>query len=253
MHESGSFSISRGEDENGEDEPILFSEADVEYDGKILEGDIPSNVSMFEQVVDADGNILVNSKGNIAHVSGMNFGINGSGTKCVGCHVGHTLIEVPINNTLAQITNLSTSASVTESSFLTDGDDVFNGQKTVDRKARNENQNVNWISTGNNNEFVELKWELPIDVKEFVLYNIIPNPGNGTDIQVTDCEIFIYLGDDEVGHVQSTGPLTIDGKSVEIDPMIKMDRAKIIVKDFTGNIRGTARCRPCRDRNHLED
>jgi len=223
------------QDPNGLDLPILIKEITVDYDGKILQPDMPANVSMFEQVTDSTGKILINSKGNVAHVTGMNFGSNGSGTKCVGCHAGHTLIPVPNSNYESQFTNVSTSADVTQSSYYQDS---YSGKKVVDRKARNTDLSVNWISNGNTNEYVILKWQLPIDVREIKLYNIFPNPDNNTNIQVNDCEIFLYKSDTTVGHISSTGALNINGKLIPINPLLSIDKMKIIIKSFSGTIEG---------------
>lgn len=224
------------EDENGQDNPILFREISLDRDGKIAEGDIPANVSLFEQLIDSAGNVLVNRKGNIAHVLGMNFGNNGSGTKCVGCHVGHTMITVPNNLTEGSFTNLSTSADVRESSVKNNNGILYSGINAVDRKAKNLDLKVNWISNGNNNEFIVLKWEIPIDVREFKLYDILQNSSNGTNIHVTDCEIFLYKNNIVVKHIQSTGELSINGKSVPVNPWTTIDSVKILIKSFTGQI-----------------
>jgi hypothetical protein len=225
------------EDENGRDHPILFRDIVVEYDGKIAEGDIPANVSMFEQVTDSTGNIIVNSKGNIAHVSGMNFGIDGSGTKCVGCHAGHTMIEVPINLYEGQFTNYSTSAEVRQSSYRFDNEkNNYPGQRVVDRKARNSDLQVNWVSTGGTGEYVILKWEIPIEVRRFVMYDVFPNPSNGTTSHVTDSEIFLYYEGSVVKHIPSTGELHYEGKTVPVSPITKIDSAKFVIKNFTGTI-----------------
>jgi hypothetical protein len=225
------------ENENGQDQPILFREIELDRDGKVAQGDMPANISMFEQIVDSTGNLLTNDEGHFAHVLGMNFGNNGSGTKCVGCHAGHTLITVPVNVTEGSFTNLSTSAKVTESSFKTFGSDQFKGQKTVDRKARNSDLKVNWIANGQTNEYVVMKWEIPIDIRRFILYDIQPNTGDGTNIHVTDCEIYIYYQNNIVKHITSTGPLDINGATVQISPITTADSAKIIVKSFTGTIK----------------
>ncbi|MDD5361476.1 MAG: T9SS type A sorting domain-containing protein [Ignavibacteria bacterium] len=223
---------------DGQDMPIFFREITINYDGKIAQPDLPANVSMFEQVTDSAGHVLMNDDGKIAHVTGMNFGKNGSGTKCVGCHSGHSLMPVPINNAEAQYTNYSTSASVTQSSYRQAGNISYTGKKVIDRKARNTDLGVNWIAAGGNNEYVELVWVLPLDVREIKLYNIFPNLINGTNIQVTDCEIFLYNGAAQTGHIASTGALDANGKSVIVSPVVSMDRMKIIVKSFTGTING---------------
>ncbi len=224
------------EDENGQDHPIMFREIDLDRDGKIAEGDIPANVSLFEQLIDSSGNLLVNKQGNFSHVLGMNFGNNGSGTKCVGCHVGHTLITVPVNVTEGSFTNLSTSAKVRESSFRESGGVSYKGDNVVDRKARTLDQKVNWISNGGVNEYVVLKWDIPVDVRRFILYDITPNSGNGTDIHVTDCELFIYYNNAVAMHLPSTGPLNTEGITIPINPWTTMDSVKIVVKSFSGMI-----------------
>jgi hypothetical protein len=129
------------QDPNGLDYPILFREIDLDFDGKIAQGDIPANVPMFEQMVDSTGKVLVNPKGNIAHVMGLNFGAQGSGTKCVGCHVGHTQIPVATSISEGGFTNLSTSAIVTASSVY-NNDPSFKGQNVVDRRAKNTSLSV---------------------------------------------------------------------------------------------------------------
>ena len=225
------------QDENGLDNPILFREVSVDYNGKIAQGDIPANVSMFEQVSDSNRHILVNGKHNISHVTGFNFDINGSGTKCVGCHAGHSTLPVPINNFEASFTNLSTSASVSESSYKSSGKSInFSGKNVIDRRARTLDLNSAWVSSGNTNEFVELSWELPIDVREIKLYNIFPNPDDGTNIQVNDCEIYLYNGTNVVLHISSTGALSTNGKAIPISPLKTINKLKVIVKNFTGTI-----------------
>ncbi|CAN5629710.1 hypothetical protein BH10BAC5_BH10BAC5_00430 [soil metagenome] len=223
------------QDPDGKDYPILFREIDLDYDGKIAQGDIPANISLFEQIVDSTGKLLINSKGNIAHVPGMNFGVNGTGTKCVGCHAGHSLIPVPPNVTLGQYTNLSTSASVTASSIL-NNDPSYKAQNFVDRKARNTDLRVNWISNGGINQFAELKWEIPIEAKEIRLYNVFPNALTNTDILVNDCEIFFYFDEIQMGHIASTGPLRTNGTSLILNPLLTFNRMRVLVKSFTGKV-----------------
>lgn len=224
------------QDENGQDHPILFREIQLDRDGKIAQGDMPANVSMFEQIVDSSGNVLENRQGEFAHVLGMNFGNDGSGTKCVGCHIGHSMITVPPNVTEGSFTNLSTSADVRESSFRHSGGANYKGINVVDRKARNSDLNVNWIANGSTNEYVVLKWEIPIDVRRFLLYDILPNSSTGTNIHVTDCELFLYKDNEVVKHIPSTGELDTGGLTVQINPITTIDSVKIAVKSFTGNI-----------------
>ena len=77
-----------------------------------------------------------------------------------------------------------------------------------------------------------------VDVRYLTLYNIKPNPANNTNIQVTDCEVFLYLQNLQAYHVASTGIISATGSKVVINGLPKVDEAKIIVKSFTGTITG---------------
>lgn len=219
---------------NGLDEAILFRTVRIDHDGKIAQGDIPANVQMFEQITDSLGKVIKTGKNSFAHVTGFNFGAKGSGTKCVGCHAGHTQITVPVNITEAQFTNLSTSARTFSSSNFINS----NSENAIDRKARNKDLSVNWVSNGNSNEFIELKWDLPLDIREIKLYNIFPNEINNTNIQVTDCEIYLYKNNQVVKFIPSTGSLNENGKSIALTPWQTADKMKIVIKSYSGLING---------------
>lgn len=222
---------------DGLDEPILFRTVNVDHDGKVAQGDIPANVQMFEQVTDSLGRILSTGTNTFAHVTGFNFGSKGTGTKCVGCHAGHTQITVPVNITEAQFTNLSTSAITYSSSVLPSSA----SKNVTDRKARNKDLNVNWISNGGINEYVELQWDLPLDLREIKLYNIFPNAANQTDIQINDCEVYLYNNNQLVKFIPNTGALDVNGKSVLVSPMVIVNKIKVVIKSYTGLINGLNR------------
>ncbi len=223
----------------GLDSAIRVHSQLLDYAGGIHFDNAPADVPMFEQVVDSNGKVISGSKHQIAHVTGMNYGRPGTGTKCVGCHAGHTTIPVPPTIGLGQFFNSSTSASVTQSSFRYVNDSIqYPGKRVVDRKARNDTLLVNWIANGANNEFVDLKWDLPLDVSDIVIYNIKPNPANNTNIQVTDCELYLYLGGVEVNHINSTGIISGNGTKITLTGLPKADELKVIVKSFTGQITG---------------
>jgi hypothetical protein len=223
----------------GLDSAILFQNLPIDYAGGIHFENAPADVPMFEQVVDSNGKVVHGTKNQVAHVTGMNYGRPGTGTKCVGCHAGHTTIPVPPTVAEGEFFNTSTSAAVTQSSFRFVNDTIqFPGKRVVDRKARNDTLLVNWIAAGANSEFVDLKWYLPIDVRDVVIYNIKPNPLNGTNIQVTDCELFLYLSGIEVKHITSTGIISGNGTDINIPDLPKADELKVIVKSFTGQITG---------------
>lgn len=222
------------QDPNGQDLPVLFDEQDIEIAGLLASGESPANVNLFEQLVDDSGKVLTSNSGKFAHVSGMNFGITGSGAKCVGCHVGHTQIELPNSISEAQFTNYSTSAHVIESSVT----GSYSGKNAIDRKARNKNLNVNWISSGIADQYLELSWDLYMEIRELKLYNILSNSENGTNIVVNDCDITFYKDGEQVNFINSTGVLTSEGKSVEVSPSVLCNKIKVRVKDFTGTVNG---------------
>lgn len=222
---------------NGIDSAIFLTRLPLDYAGGVHFDLAPGDVSMFEQILDSTGKVISGSKGQIAHVSGLNFGRPGTGTKCVGCHAGHTTLVVPATISEGQYTNVSTSANVTQSSFRFISDSLqYPGKRVVDRKARNDSLTVNWIAAGSNNEFVDLHWDVPVDVRSLIIYNIKPNIPGGTNIQVNDCEIFLYYLNSEVYHVASTGVIGVNGTRIPVNGEPKIDEAKIIVKSFTGTI-----------------
>jgi hypothetical protein len=226
-------------DSLGLDTSIKFNTMPIEYSGGIHFDFAPADVPMFEQVVDSSGKVLIGSKGQVAHVSGLNFGRPGTGTKCVGCHAGHTAIPVPVNVTEGQFFNVSTSAAVTQSSFKFVNDSVqFPGKKVADRKARNDSLRVNWIATGTLNEYVELHWDIAIDVRNIKLYNVKPNQRTNTNIQVNDCEIILYYQNNIVSNISSTGIISVNGTVIPITGLPKVDKIKIIIKSFSGLING---------------
>ncbi len=222
---------------DGRDSAIFLTRLPLDYSGAIHFDLAPGDVAMFEQVIDSTGKVVSGSKGQIAHVSGMNFGRPGTGTKCVGCHAGHTTLLVPPTISEGQYFNASTSANVTQSSFRYINDSLqYPGKKAVDRKARIDSLTVNWIATGANNEFVDLRWDVPIDVRNLIIYNIKPNTSSGTNIQVNDCEIFLSYQNSVIYHVSSTGIISVNGTKIGITGEPKIDEAKITVTGFTGTI-----------------
>ncbi|MEO8513927.1 MAG: T9SS type A sorting domain-containing protein [Ignavibacteria bacterium] len=226
-------------DSLGLDSAIYLTYIPVFHTGQIAFDNAPANVSMFEQVVDSAGKVLRGSSGQVAHVIGMNYGRVGTGTKCVGCHSGHTQIFVPGTISEAAFFNTSTSAVVTQSSFKFINDSLqYPGKRVVDRKANNDSLRVNWIANGTNNEFVDLKWSVPIDARRITIYNIKPNASNNTNIQVTDCEVFCYFEGSEEAHILSTGIISPSGTDISIAGTPKIDEVKVIVKSYTGVVNG---------------
>jgi hypothetical protein len=77
----------------GGDTAVLLRERPVGWDGQVDER-LPADVPLFEQLVDSAGAVL-RSAHEPAHVAGLNAGSPGSVARCIGCHVGHSVVRLP--------------------------------------------------------------------------------------------------------------------------------------------------------------
>jgi hypothetical protein len=223
---------------NAPDPSILLKTAPVFYMGGVHEHDVPAEVPLFEQLVDKNGRVVLTSDGRIAHVAGLNYGRMGGGTKCVGCHIGHSMLKVPKNGAESEWFNAAPSAVVTASSESRDENGMFfSGRNVVDRQARIGGDSVVWIADEGSGAYVDLHWPVPIEAKQFVLYNI--NPAPLRKITVKDCRIILYYGGKETGRISSTGTISPYGKPVPFSPT-KIDAARIIVTQSSGTFTGRA-------------
>ncbi len=219
------------------DPSILLKTAPVFYMGGIHEHDVPAEVPLFEQIVDDKGKVVETTDGKFAHVAGFNFARLGSGTKCVGCHIGHSVLEVPKNGALAEWFNAAPSAAVTASStFKYKNDTLYASRNAVDRQARVGGDSVVWVAEEGKGAWLELRWNIPIEARQFVLYNIEKNSSAGTTILLQDCRILLYYKGVEVGSVLSTGPLSSNGTPISIRPT-KIDAARITITKISGTIK----------------
>lgn len=221
---------------NTPDPSILLKDAPVFLEGGVHQHDLPADVPLFEQLVDKEGNVLRTSDGKFAHVAGMNFERMGGGTKCVGCHAGHSMIPVPKNGSLAEWFNLSPSAITAASSNLVLDNRTYGPQHAVDRQAQTGEDTVNWVASDSAGAWISLAWEVPIDLKELVLYGVKRSPAQGTTLVLSDCEVRFYKGSKEVSRISSTGPLLQEGTRLAMDPKT-IDSMKLIIKKFSGRFR----------------
>jgi hypothetical protein len=223
---------------NAPDPSILLKTAPVFYMGGVHEHDVPAEVPLFEQIVDKEGRVVQTTDGHFAHVTGLNFERMGAGTKCVGCHTGHSMLEVPKNGELSEWFNAAPSASATASSEYQDGRGVlYAGRNVVDRQARVGGDSVVWIANEGKGAFVDLRWPVPIEVKSFVLYSI--SPTTGRKLAVDDCRIVLYYGGEEIKTIFSTGSISPTGKSIPCGPT-RIDAARIVITKSSGTIRKRA-------------
>jgi hypothetical protein len=217
------------------DPSILLKDAAVMVHGGVHEHDVPAEVPLFEQVVDSTGKVLGTTDGKFAHVAGFNFERQGAGTKCVGCHAGHSMMDVPINGLQAAWFNLAPSAAATASTFYTASNgEEFSPDRLVDRQARTGGDTVLWVAAEREHASASLRWELPVELREFVLYGLPRGVRSGT-VSVEDCKITLYSGARPVRTIQSTGRIREGGTRVSFVPALA-DRADIVIKASRGTI-----------------
>jgi hypothetical protein len=172
------------------DTVVLFREANVQTLGGVHEDEMPADTPMFEQLIDAHGHVLRSAMGP-AHVSGLNSGRFGAGTKCQGCHIGHSALAVPTNYSLAQIFNLSPTAEVTASSVA---DSSAGARAVVDRRVRGPSLKVAWVADAAADQKVRLAWRWPIAADTLVLYAPYPDSDEGTNLRVRECRVELFRG-----------------------------------------------------------
>jgi hypothetical protein len=199
------------------DTVVLVREAKLEDSGAVHESDIPGDVPMFEQLVDDLGHVLRSSRGP-AHVPGFNFARTGSGTKCIGCHAGHSALPVPRNYLEAKWFNASTSADVAVSG----GSD---GALLVDRRAKGPIRGTGWVAGSEGEPWARLKWAIPIEAKALVLYAPTPDGAAGTDLQVRGCDVILLRDGREVGHALA-GRVRPQGTRIEFPP-VRIDAVEL--------------------------
>jgi hypothetical protein len=84
---------------------------------------------------------------------------------------------------------------------------------------------------------VSLSWEIPIEVREFVLYGIPGNAAEKTDIVVHQCELLLYYRNRLVSREGPTGEATSDGTRLKVKPA-QIDSVSISLTRSSGNILG---------------
>jgi hypothetical protein len=202
---------------------VLVRESKLEASGAVHESDIPGDVPLFEQLVDENGRIMRSAHGP-AHVPGMNFSRIGSGTKCVGCHEGHSALPVPKNNLEAKWFNVSTSARVTVSSGS-------GGPELVDRRAKGT---TGWVAEGAEGQWARLTWPLAVEARSIVLYAIHLDPRS--DLQVRECQLVFYRDGKEVGRA-AAGRIRPEGTRVDF-PSLRLDAIEVRPTRATGKVEG---------------
>jgi len=215
------------------DEPISLGTQTIGPDGKI-KFELPPGVPLFEMLRRPDGTIPIGRDGQIFHVGGMNFNIAGETGKCVGCHAGHSMMQVPED---ASWTNLAPSAVVKASSSR-EGP-RFQPQMLVDR--RTDPGIAEWAAgTLQADNWVKLSWTVPIYAREIVVY--APRIGTRGNQQVNAFTLAATLNGSPVGNpIETRVTVALTGTRVAWDPSLEFDGLTLTVKreDITGIFDGS--------------
>ena len=218
----------QGSSTTGHDEPVLIHREEIGPDGRV-ETTLPAGVPLFEVLRTPDGSLAQGRDGQIYHVGGMNFGRENHTARCVGCHAGHTIRELPSDDQELRFTNLAPSAAIRASSAFGRVPPVrplpvpvdavneellvpavpvgiattaFPPQNLVDRSTTAMGNE--WIGAGSRNASeIQMRWPVPVRSREIVIHA----PGEGP-------EVGIFGGRDQeiLGFIVET---TLGGETVE--------------------------------------
>jgi hypothetical protein len=214
----------------GGDTAVLVREAPVDPSGAVHVEELPGDTPMFEQLVDGDGRMLRSAMGP-AHVPGLNAARAGSGTKCVGCHAGHSALPVARNYAEGKLTNVAPSAAV-EASSAAPGSDP---RAAVDRRTRGPGGAAAWIAAAAEGQHLALRWQWPIEARAVVLYALSRDRAAGTDLTVRECELVFRREGREVARRRIDRPLSPSGTRVECD-RLRIDALEIRPLRVTGRV-----------------
>src|SRR5207249_10003183 len=106
------------------------------------------------------GRVLRSASGP-AHVPGLKTVRFGAGTKCVGCHAGHSALTVPVSAGLAKWVNASPSAEITATSAAPG---TAGPRAVADRWTVGPVREVAWVGLSQSGEQIRLRWRWPIEV-----------------------------------------------------------------------------------------
>lgn len=222
------------------DWPILLDELNVNPDGSVTNNAAPANIPLFEQLRSPSGAVPVErgTEGSAAHVAGMNFGKPGEVQRCVGCHTGHTMIAVPVNDADALFSNVAPSAAVAVSSSR----DANQNRGVVDRKVMTGEIWRYWNSAPGQTtgQWVQLTFPVPVTVRTVRLYN--PRSGgeanSSLQVQGTNVRLYSDAGGTQQVASQSSGPLAVTGTDVAFND-VKARVVRVEITDMSGAFYGS--------------
>ncbi len=217
----------------GGDSLAYLGEMPVSPIGRVAVDRTPSDQPLFEQLVDSTGHVLVSARGP-AHVQGWNFTRPGAGTKCVGCHVGHSAIPVPASGALAEYVNVSPSATASASGTLEGNKGARNA---TDRRTRGDFDRVAWLVDASKDAWIRLEWPTALEGRAVVLYAVRDAKGTGCAVKVARGVLVLFEGHHEVRRIRVDRTLSIDGTRVELGNT-RFDALEFHPERGAGKVRG---------------
>ncbi len=146
------------------DAPILVKRQPIPPSGRI-EVELPAGVPLFEALRLNNTELAVGRDGQVYHVGGMNFGRAGDTARCVGCHTGHSMMEIPEDPSW---TNLAPGANVRTLASREVREGVpgqFLPDRLVDRDSKRP-----WQAAKAGDAQFTLSWEEPLAARDVVVY-----------------------------------------------------------------------------------
>ena len=206
----------------GADSLVLVDDKPVHPQGGVFVDAAPADQPMFEQLIDAQGRV-VRSAGGPAHVPGFNFARPGAGTKCVGCHTGHSTLFVQPTRGEGEYTNVSTSATATASGSWPG---TRGPAAAIDRRTQGDPAQVAWIADSQDAPWLRLSWNLAIEARSVVVYplsSLLTSTATGT---VRRAELVLLDGGREVRRLTLDHKWRSEGTRVAF-PLTRMDALEL--------------------------
>jgi len=214
------------------DWPILLEEKPVNADGSVR-ASAPANLPLFEQLRTTSGTVPVtrgpNGASGAGHVAGMNFGRPGTTARCVGCHIGHTMIPVPDNPADAVWTNLAPGAQVSVSSSRADDGSRW----LTDRRVKRAVPGQVWSSSpdlSGRGQWIQLVFPVAVRVRAVRLY--APSLAGAAQSTLEISESIVRLLDDVHGDERAsrhTGVVSPSGTDIAFDDVV----ARVVRVEFS--------------------
>jgi hypothetical protein len=233
------------------DPPILIRREEIPPDGRV-EVELPAGVPLFELLRQPDGTLAQGRDNQIFHVAGMNFSRAAETGRCVGCHAGHTMMEIPEDPSW---TNLAPSAVVSADpapAFPRDpnaagdaavepgaegllvGQLFFPPQNLVDRRTDHFAEWVGSLLEGVERNAVTLRWSVPIRARRAVVHGpASPDTIFGPRVQeIRGFTLTTFLDGLTVEQIEVRETLGTQGESaaVALDPERPFDRLEVSIR-----------------------